>query len=541
MNTPDPHKVSPRVSAYLMRSRGVRRLRRRRREQELLQLLRQLATFTQGNAPLVPGLNACVAEAAVPLPALSPPNYVGRYLKYAIILVLVTIDALALSQLIASRHYDEDVVYLVAGVLPLNLAFVGFLLLRWLRGGANRLIARGVIANEPPNAYAPAPPRTGGSRILAIIGTTLLLALYNAAIVAAAALWQYPLAIGLAILELCFLAVGLLGMLPGLASALRMRIDLSLHREVIPTGNLANIMALRERLRNGQQLSEAMAGMHRLFPPDVAGRVRAAEASGRVAICLRDLYEEMTAKTKAEHKFAAQRIYLFLVVVLSLILMAFLLIKVTPVFTEMTGDLPPHMRLIMKGGDFIAYRWPDLVMGFSLVTIVGLLCTRRIKLTQRLIAHVTLRLPVLGPALRFRHAAHATRVLHELTRAGLPLPKVLRTTSCAGLSPVFADAFVHWQRQAEAGASLAECASHGGPMPRGFASLVRLGEVGDALPEALAHATTLYEALAQRAEHLVRTLAYPLGLAPVAGLVYLFATAVFSTLSGLSDELFYSL
>jgi len=536
------------LRSYLLQWRGARSIFPRRHESHLLSVLRQLTAFTQSNAPLVPGLDACIVQASG-LRAVRMPSIAKRSIVLWVFAVLILLPLSVASLFVFQFPYDfdSDLVTVATAIVILDAILIPVVALRYLRRRRNaRLGIRTPDTKSHDEGQKRVKLREGsGGRILMVAGVTLVLGLYNAAILASATLGMSELAIGLGIFEavLLFIVLGYGGAnrMPGL----RLRAQARLQGHAVPTGQVAIYMALRERLRNGQQLSEAMAEMSVFFPAQVAGQLRAAEASGNVAECLHRLGDDLVAKGHARRKAPIQRVYLVFALLLAAILCTFLMLKVVPVLREIHeefgSELPASMKQLIGVGDFLLYNWPHVITCAALALIVYLFLTRRVPVVKRYLSRLALRLPIIGPAVRYRNAAIAAQVLQELVRAEVPLPEAMHTTARAGLVPAFADTFAHWQSQAEAGATLSECAERGGAMPRGFANLARLGEHADALPEAMGHAAAMYGALADRAENLLRTVSYPIALAPVAALVYWISVAFYETISGMSDALFYSL
>lgn len=556
MNTAGTEHSDPALADYLARSTGCRKRMRRAHEDEVLRLLRHLATMARGNAPLVPGLNACAADIAIPrnlsgLPrgAAHPSQHSAR-VRWALACCALLIGNVFLVGLhFEFRHElrraswgDEALVMMLA---VLNTIGIGSMVLIWLRGRGDRAMARHYAAGLPASRFPVASEGGNARRWVRLVVLTVAATLYLFAIFSAIVLEAIGLGIFLAILGGVPLLVTLSGRVSSGLSTFKSRVSLMSRGVSVPTGSALNLLALRERLLRGQQLSEAMAALSQVFPPYMAGRVRAAEASGCVSDCLQALGDDYSAEIKSSHAHLARRAYVALVMLICAFFTSFLLIKVVPVMVEVYEDfysaLPWNMKALVSLGDFAVYRWPHVVVVLSSLVVVWLVLSRRIRITRLLISRVALLVPVLGRALRLRQATQAARMLHDLTRAQVPLPEALNTVANAGLSPAFAAAFAGWKTRAEAGASLSECAEGDRIVPKGFAALVRLGEVGDALPEALAHAAEWYDALARRAEQTLQTVAFPIYLAPVAGMVYFVATAFFEMLAGLTDALFNTL
>lgn len=308
------------------------------------------------------------------------------------------------------------------------------------------------------------------------------------------------------------------------------------------------LVGLREVLERGDTLGEAMREMSRFFPPHAAGRVLAAERTGQIAPCLAEVASEIDDALRLRAALPLRRAYLIMGVLLQSLVVAFLLVKVIPVFVEIfeefSADAPTQLRALIATGDYLLYRWPHLVTGIALGFILFRLALRCVPGARWCWARLLLILPAAGAARRYRGAAQSARMLGDLLHAGMPVPEALELCAEAGPGPAHAAVFRRWKEKAGLGAGLGECAAAlpcRAVIPAGFAAAAQLGEQTGAPREALQHAADHYDQCARRASALADTLAYIAVLAPLAFITYFVATAVYSTLSGLTDALFYSL
>lgn len=529
----------------LLAWRGPRYLRVAPRRGDLVLVLRQLAAIAKTNASLAAGLSACAEDSGHSV--LRPPG--GRRSAHPtpaqagaasrlLIIVLTAIVLGVLNVLLVStieEQWRRDPV--IAGICA---ALIGIEVIVVLVLRVRRMMLKRLMQDSSTSAQS-----AGGTdwlRLFQIAGVTVLVALYNFMMLWFTISFVLGAVIGIAF-EVFFFALWFYRN----TGARRSRLPRGVSRLVLPPTRVALFLALRAHLNSGHTLSEAMEAMDNFFPAEFTGRMRAAELSGNIVPCLDELADRAVVEAREGQNTAARYFYVLFLVPVQTATIFFILIKVLPVFTEILEEFssqpPPALRRLIAIGDYFVYNWPWLVVGFCLTVTALTLGYRHIPGVKLNLNRLLLRLPVLGPRLRYHQAAITARILGVLLGAGLPLPEALGVTRRAGLGAALVARLGNCEERARLGASLGECANAipSAELPPSFRALAALGEQGGCVDETLLHAAAHYEALEKRALHLLRTLTFPLALALPAFLVYTLATAVFESLAAMSDAIIYAL
>jgi general secretion pathway protein F len=190
------------------------------------------------------------------------------------------------------------------------------------------------------------------------------------------------------------------------------------------------VQQIVERVRNGEPLSQAFAGVVTEAPPHLARLLAAGEVSGH----LPDVTERVAAglirvrklKTRLITDLTYPAILLFAVIAVFWVVFHTVLPRLAPMFSESGVALPlPTQILLSIGGFFDTYGWPLLALligglaaaGYNLTKAKSRLYADRLLLNSRL----TLGIP------REFAAALFCRNLQTMLDGGLPLDRALGT------------------------------------------------------------------------------------------------------------------
>lgn len=534
--------------AFFRHWNGPSYLRRGAKERDLLSVLRHLTALSKANVSLASGLGPYAEEEASPVLGLAAARDRSRTASVPVRARLLRsrwgwiagaaafglYNLVAISQLTIYGMRDHGIFRICVGMLLLELPFAAFFLLR-------RLLHRFAM-NQATTSRPPAEAKRTSLRYLYLVSVTILAVLYNFGLIFAA---SFDL-VALSLAGLAAEAILLLKLRqgrprqPGWRGLLRVGL-------LLPGSRTSVLLALRARLEAGQTLSEAMNGLSRFFPGHYAGRLRAAEKSGHVAECLLQLSEECARNIRFKRAHPVESLYLVILGVAQISVAAFALAKIVPVLVEILREfnvpMPETTRALIAVGDYLLYQWPWVIVYAAGGITVAVALYRLAPGLKRSCWELLLRTPIVGPALRFRGAQRATQMLGELLGAGMPLPAALDTVRSTDVNPALGRVLARWRAMAENGAALSECAAKtpAALVPRSLGALAALGESADCLGESLSHGATHYDALAQRAEVVLRTAAYPVLLLPFAALDYFIVRGVFEGITRLVDGLFYAL
>jgi len=297
----------------------------------------------------------------------------------------------------------------------------------------------------------------------------------------------------------------------------------------------AVLVALRDAVRNGGSLAEALAQQQRSFPRLYVGLVRAGEAGGTLAGTLDHLATLLERQRTLAATLQSAMVYPLILLVAAIGSIALLLTEVlpqfVPLFEQSGAALPrPTQVLIAIGalvGDDGAYA--------ALALLVLLLVSRQALRVPRLrlaADRLVLHLPVAGGLVREVLAARFTRTLGTLLLNGVPLIAALGITrdalgNLAGVAAV--DSAV---LSVKGGAGLAPPLERAGIFPPRAIHLLRLGEETARLgPMALRAAEIHEEQARHKVQRLVALLGPTITIVMGAAIAGIFASLMLAMLS----------
>jgi type IV pilus assembly protein PilC len=185
---------------------------------------------------------------------------------------------------------------------------------------------------------------------------------------------------------------------------------------------------VRERVRTGQDLSDAFATHDDLFPRLYPSILKAGERSGELELVLRRFIRYQKLVLEARKRVVSALVYPIVLVVLSIVMILIMLTFVVPQFEHFfagTGvELPLLTRVTLAVGTTVQSNWLLLLVALG----GGLVVLRVWKETPAgglALDRVRLGLPFLGPVLHRFSLSEFCRSLATLLAGGMPLVPAL--------------------------------------------------------------------------------------------------------------------
>src|SRR5690606_21205453 len=179
----------------------------------------------------------------------------------------------------------------------------------------------------------------------------------------------------------------------------------------------AALAAVRERVRGGAQLADALAEHPRLFPRLAVGMTRAGERGGHLAQALDRLATQLEREQALRSRIAAALTYPAVLAVAGALVLAVLLGYVLPRFAELLADagaaLPRSTALLLAAADAAGRWWPAALASLA-AAIAAAASALRTDVGRRRAHEMLLALPVLGPLRACAASARFARALGTL-------------------------------------------------------------------------------------------------------------------------------
>jgi general secretion pathway protein F len=192
---------------------------------------------------------------------------------------------------------------------------------------------------------------------------------------------------------------------------------------------LTNVLEqVRQEVRGGAALSEALARQPRYFPAIVPALVRAGEATGALDTVMDQVADHLEERAELRSQVRAALLYPALMASVAtlgvLVLLVFVIPRFAAILLDVGGRLPLTTRLLVVGGTFLAHWW-WLVAGLAVA--VGVAARRALQrpATRARFDAWRLRVPWIGDVERRFIAAHFTQTLGLLLGSGVSIVHAL--------------------------------------------------------------------------------------------------------------------
>jgi len=215
-----------------------------------------------------------------------------------------------------------------------------------------------------------------------------------------------------------------------LRSGLTLLQSLEVCREHAAKPSLADaITRMANAIQSGHSFSKALAQEKNMLPHLGIKLVESAEASGEMDTVLSQLATHLEQKQELKNKLLTGLTYPFIVVLVSIGVAAFLVIKVIPIFSKFFAQravsLPASTQLLLDISDYvITYGLPIIFVLAGLV--IALLIAYTTKNGRPVLDRTFLSIPVVGKLLTVGAMAQISRTLSMLLHSGLTLLDSLR-------------------------------------------------------------------------------------------------------------------
>jgi type IV pilus assembly protein PilC len=200
-------------------------------------------------------------------------------------------------------------------------------------------------------------------------------------------------------------------------------LDLMLERMANPhfRGVLTEI---RDRVKSGEDLSEAFAAYGDLFPRLYPPTLKAGERSGELEQVIRRFLRYTKLVLDAQRRVVSALIYPAVLVCLSIAMIIVMAVFVVPkfrvFFDNLNVDLPVITQVVLAVSGFANRNWP-ILLALILGVVFSFRSWNRTEGGRLVVDRFRLRLPLLGGVLQRFSQAEFCRSLATLLTGGIPL------------------------------------------------------------------------------------------------------------------------
>jgi type II secretory pathway component PulF len=279
---------------------------------------------------------------------------------------------------------------------------------------------------------------------------------------------------------------------------------------------------LLHEVREGRNLSSAMASHPDIFPDMYINMVKAGESGGSLVEVLLRLAEHYERFAEVRQKVVSALVYPAFVIGLGFILifvfMSYILPKFMKIFEGQKIALPLSTQILQQMSDFFStWWWLVLIIGF-LFSLVMKIYFSSAAGRERLHAWM-LEAPLVKKIVRPTMFGQFTRTLGALLRNGVPVLTALKITESVVQNVVLQEAIALTREGVTDGKTLAQPLARSGVFPKLIVDLVHIGEQTGDVPAALENLAETYDNELTVNLRVITTLIEPILIVFIAGAV----------------------
>jgi type IV pilus assembly protein PilC len=256
------------------------------------------------------------------------------------------------------------------------------------------------------------------------------------------------------------------------------------------------ISAISKDIESGSSLSEAMARHPKIFDPLYVNMVRAGEIGGVLEAVLNKIAEFLEKRQALIGKVRSAMMYPIVVMVLATGIVAFILIKIIPKFTDifvqMGAELPALTQFLVDASHVLIYESWKVVLA---LVLIGFTYTRINKTREgkHFFDRMKLKLPVFGDLLRKVAIVRFAGTLATLIQSGVPILQALDIVRDTSGNEVVARAMDKVYNSVKDGESIHEPLRQCPVFPPLVVHMVAVGEETGAIDQMLNKVAEAYE------------------------------------------------
>jgi general secretion pathway protein F len=253
---------------------------------------------------------------------------------------------------------------------------------------------------------------------------------------------------------------------------------------------------IRQKVNEGSALADTLNAHPTIFPDLYTNMVRSGEAAGNLDAVLSRLADFLDAQHALRSKVSGALTYPIIMVILGTVIMGVLMVvvvpKITSIFQDMGKTLPWNTQLLIFSSDLVANWWWALIILGGVGYWLYRRWSRQAK-GKAVMDRLRLKLPLIGPLIRYVGVARFARTLSTMLAAGVPVLAALEITKKV-LNNTVLEKVVEEARDAiREGESIATPLKRSGQFPSLMVHMVSVGERSGQLEAMLENVATAYE------------------------------------------------
>lgn len=310
------------------------------------------------------------------------------------------------------------------------------------------------------------------------------------------------------------------------------RLEDPLQREVLEE--------VRDRVRTGENLSDAFASFGDLFPPLYASTLRAGERSGELEGVIRRFIRYLRLVLDARKRVISALVYPMLLIGLSCLMLIVLSVFVLPNFSKFYVGLGAELPTLTKVTLAISFFLRDHLLALVIAGAIGVWALRRWSASPSgasVLARLQLRLPLAGQVIRYFALSEFCRSLATLVGGGIPLLSALETAVEAVSNAWVRERLRPVIREVREGQAFYESLERTDVFPHIAVDMVKVGEATGALDEMLTSISDYFDEHVETRVERMLALVEPILLVIMGTLVSVILVSIYLPMFGALSQM----
>ncbi len=272
-------------------------------------------------------------------------------------------------------------------------------------------------------------------------------------------------------------------------------LDVMIERQAHPEFK-RSLTAIRDRVKTGSALSDAVRAEGALYPPILAASLVAGERSGSLETVLRRFAQHLRLNEAIKRKAITASVYPALLLTIMTVLGSVLLLFVVPRFEVFYRDMGGQLPLLTRTLVWVARHAQQNVV--LLVAVIAGLVTAAVTWYNRpgsaaTLDRLLLHVPLLGHMMRIYATSQLARTLATLLAGGLPLLNALEVAAASVGNHAMGRAVEDVTPLVREGKNLTHALESTGMLENLALEMVKVGEQTGALGEMLTAVSEFYD------------------------------------------------
>jgi len=298
------------------------------------------------------------------------------------------------------------------------------------------------------------------------------------------------------------------------------------------------VSEIRDRVREGGSLSDALEERHGTFSRLYINMVRAGEVGGTLDTTLNRLTDYLERSRELRDSVISALIYPIILLVLAaasmILLLVFIIPQFTPIFEELGGDLPFITKMVLAAASILQNFWWALI-GITVLVVVQF--RRMLENPEKRFSWDTriLKLRWVGDLVAKLETARLSRTLGTLLTNGVPLLSALSIARNVINNTVLRKDVEEAALQVKTGGSLARNLATGGRFPRLALQMISVGEETGQLDAMLLKVADTYDREVRNTVDRLLSIFTPVVTILLAGLIGTIVLSVLMAIMSIND------